>query len=80
MSILTIAVRSAQRQVQEPERIEHRLRRVPKALDDCPLRDFSRTFAFRVTTHAIARNQQRRVFGYHDADAILVGLAAALQA
>jgi len=33
-----------------------------------------------VTTHAIARDQQRGLFGHGYADAVLIGIASALKA
>ena len=55
----TLLVRGAQRQVQEAERIEQRLRRLPEALDHLQ-RDLGRALALGVAAHAVAGDQQRR--------------------
>ena len=73
-------MRGAQRQVQEAERIEQRLRRLPEALDQRLLRDLGGALALGVAAHAVARDQQRGLLGHGDADAVLVGIASALKA
>ena len=73
-------MRCAQRQVQESERIEQRLGRLPEALDHRLLRDLGGPLAFGVTAHAVARDQQRGLLGHGYTDTILVGIASALKA
>jgi hypothetical protein len=72
-------MRGAQRQVQKSERIEQRLRRLPEALDHRLLRDLGGPFAVSVTTHAVAGDQQRGLFGHGYADTILIGIASPLK-
>jgi hypothetical protein len=72
-------MRSAQRQVQESERVDQRLRRLPEALDHRLLRYIGSPLAIGVTAHAIARNQQRGLIGHGYTDAILVRFASALK-
>jgi hypothetical protein len=73
-------MRGAEREMQKPQWIEHRLWSLPEPFRYRALRDFRRAFALRVTTHAVADDQQCRIFGNCDADAILIGLAAASEA
>ena len=72
-------MRSAERQVQETERVHQRLGRLPEALDHRLLRHLGGPLAIGVTAHAIAGNQQRGLIGHGDTDAILVGFATALK-
>jgi hypothetical protein len=72
-------VRGPQCQVQESERIEQRLRRLPEALDHRLLRDLGGPLAIGVTAHAVAGDQQRGLLGHGYADAILVGIAPPLK-
>ena len=66
--------------MQEPERIEQRLRRVPEALDQRALRNLGCTLTLGVTAHSVAGTEQRCVLSERDADAILIGIALALKA
>ena len=68
-------VRTAEREMQETERIENGLRRVPERLDqrlDGGLGGFG---AIGMTPHAVDDDQQGRVFGDRDRHAILIVVA-----
>ena len=73
-------VRAPERQVQEPQRIEQRLRRVPEGLDDHLWVTSRGARAFGVAAHAVGHHQQRRVLGDGHAHPVLVFLAPAEQA
>ena len=73
-------VRAAQRQVQEAERIEHRLRRVPERLEHDLERRLRGARAVRVTAHAVDDDQQGGMLGDRDGDAILIVVAITEQA
>ena len=73
-------VRLSERQVQEAQRIDHGLGRVPETLDEDLARDLRGAFAFRVSAHAVQDEQQRRVIGNRGGDAVLVVLACSAQA
>ena len=73
-------VRAAQRQVQEAERIEQRLGRVPEGFEDHLLRDLGRARAIGVAAHAVDDDEQRGVLGDRGGDPVLVLLAASEQA
>jgi hypothetical protein len=73
-------VGAPERQVQEAERIEQRLRRVPEGLGDHLLRHLRGARAVRVSAHAVDRNQERCMLGDRRADPILILLAPAYQA
>ena len=68
-------VRAAKSQMQEAERIEERLRRVPESFDHDLLRDLGGLRAVGVAAHAIDHDEQGRVVGDRDSDPILVVLA-----
>ena len=65
-------VRAAERQVQEAERIEDGLRRVPERLDQRLDGGFGGARAVGMPTHAVDHDQQGRVLGDRDGDAILI--------
>jgi len=73
-------VRDAQRQMQEPKRIEHRQLALQKAIGEHALSDLCGNLAVRVTAHAIARDQQRCILRHGHGNAILIALTSALQA
>ncbi len=73
-------VHAAQSQVQEAERVEQRLRRVPERLDQHLLRDLGGARAIGVAAHAIDDHEQRGMFRNRHGAAILVVLAPTQQA
>jgi hypothetical protein len=73
-------MRAAQLQVQEAERIEHRLRRVPESLDQQFRRRLGRQRAVGVSAHAVDDHQQCRFLRHCDGAAILVVFPPADQA
>src|SRR5437588_577690 len=75
-----LVVRLPERQVEEPERIEERLRRVPESVQDHPLGDGRGARAVGVAAHAVDDHQQRRALGDRGHDPVLILLAPAEQA
>ena len=58
-----LLVRASERQVEEPERIEERLRGVPEGLEHDSLRDLRGARAVGVAAHAVDHHEQRRMLG-----------------
>ena len=73
-------MRLAQRQVQESERIQQRLRQGCESRNQCLARDFRGARAFRVATHAVERPDQRGSGLDDDGNTVLVLFAGADQA
>ena len=73
-------VDAAERQVQEAEGIEQRLRRVPEGLDQQLLRGLGSERTVGMAAHAVDHDQQRGVLGHGDGTTILVVLAPPDQA
>ena len=67
-----LLVRAAQRQVQEAERIEDGLRRVPERLDQHLDGGLGGLGAIGMTAHAVDHDEQGRVLRDRDGDAILI--------
>ena len=65
-------VRAAERQVQEAERVEDGLRRVPEGFDQSLDGGLGGFRAIGVPTHAVDDDEQGRVFGDRDRHAILI--------
>lgn len=70
-----VVVRSPEGQVQEADRVEQRLRRVPERLDERLQRRLGSTRAVGVAAHAIDRDEHRRMFGDGGRHAVLVVVA-----
>ena len=66
--------------MQEPERIEYRMRSLPEGLDQGRERGLRRARAFGVTAHAVDYRKQHGVLSRRHGDAILILLAMADQA
>ena len=65
-------VRAAERQVQESERVEDGLRRVPERLDQRLDGGLGGLRAIGMTPHAVDDDEQGRVFGDRNGHAILI--------
>ncbi|GMU69197.1 MAG: hypothetical protein AMXMBFR37_15290 [Steroidobacteraceae bacterium] len=70
-----LVVRAPEGQVQEADRIEQRLRRMPEGLDQHLERDVRGALAVGMTAHAVDGDQHRGVLGDCGRDAVLVVLA-----
>ena len=75
-----VLVRGTERQVQEAERIEQRLRRLLEALDHGALRDLGGALAVGMAAHAVAGDQQRGLLGDGYATRSWLRIARAVQA
>jgi hypothetical protein len=69
-------VHAAQGEMQEAERVEQRLRRVPEGLDQQLLRRLCRERPVGMAAHAVHDDHQRGVFGHGDRTTILIVVAA----
>ena len=79
-SLHDFLVRAPQRQVQEAQRIEQRLRGVPEGLDDHLLGYLGGAGAIGVTAHAVDDDEQGGVLGNGRAHPVLVLFAPTQQA
>jgi hypothetical protein len=66
--------------MQEPERIEYRVRRLPECLDQRRERRLGGARSLGVTAHAVDHREQNGVLARRHCDAILILLAMADQA
>ena len=68
-------VRAAQGQMQESQRIENRMRRLPERLEQRGQRSLGGARAFRMSAHAVDHHQQHGVVGGRHRDPVLIFLA-----
>ena len=66
--------------MQESQRIENRMRRLPERFEQRRQRGFRGTRAFRMTAHAVDHDQQHRVLGGRHRDPVLIFFAVADEA
>ena len=73
-------VRPAQRQVQESQRIEDRMRRLPERLEQRRERGLGGARAFGMAAHAVDHHQEHGLLGGRDGDPVLIFFAVADEA
>ena len=73
-------VGSSQRQMQETQRIENRMRRLPKCFDQGRERGFGGARAFRMTAHAVDHDQQHCLVRGRHGNPVLIFFAVPDQA